>query len=96
MIELTKDNFEEETKTGKIVVDCWAKWCGKCKMLKPKFEELAQKNTDYKFCTLDVDAFPVAIEKLNIANLPTILVFEDGKEVKRGSFDIIKEINKEI
>ena len=94
MIELTNGNFEKEIQSGKVVVDCWTNWCGKCKMLKPKLEEIATKRTDYKFCLLDVDKYIAIAEKLNVTNIPTLIVFEDGKEIKRGSFDILNFLEK--
>ena len=92
MIELTDDNFETEIQDGKVVVDCWATWCGKCKMLKPMFEELSQQKKEYKFCLLNVDTAPKTTEKLNISNIPAIILFENGKEVMRGSFDMIYKL----
>ena len=93
MKELTDESFENETQTGKVLVDCYAKWCGVCKMIKPKLEEL-EKKSDYKFLGLEVDKCPQIAIKLGVNNLPTLILFEDGKETKRGSFDIISKLEE--
>ena len=91
MIELTDSNFDTEVLStqGKVIVDVWAAWCGKCKMIKPQFEELSNKVQGYKFCTLDADKCPQAINKLNITNLPTFIIYEDGKEINRGGVEVL-------
>lgn len=94
MIELTDENFSKEVidKGEKVIIDCWANWCGKCKMFKPLFEQAEANHKDYKFCTLDVDKAPKSATALNITNLPTIVIFDKTKEVKRGSFELLNEL----
>ena len=90
MIELTDETFKEQIKEGNVIVDCYANWCGVCKMLKPKLE--AMNLPDYKIMFLDVDKCPKTAQELGISNLPTVIVFNDGKEQNRGSFDILKRL----
>jgi len=92
MIELNDKNFNSEIKEGKVVVDCYANWCGVCKMFKPKVEEIAESKKEYKFCLLNVDSCPNTSKELNILNLPTIILFEEGKEIKRGGFEVLSLI----
>lgn len=92
MIELTDSNFIEETGTGKVVVDCYAPWCGVCKMMKPKVEEVASKVAGYKFYLLNVDKCPKTAQELNILNLPTVILYNYGKEVRRGKFEVLAEV----
>ena len=94
MINLTNENYEKEVVQykGKVIIDCWANWCGRCKMIKPKFEELAKQNTEFKFCSLDVDKANEIASKLNIMNLPTFIIYENGKEVNRGSFEVLNTL----
>ena len=94
MIELTEETYKQETATGKVLVDFYAPWCGVCKMLKPKVEELAKNTPNFAFYSVDVDKYPQLAVKYNIANLPTLLVLEDGKEIKRGTFDVLAELEK--
>lgn len=94
MIELNDANFNDEVLEyrGKVIVDCWATWCGICRMLKPKFEELESKHTDYKFCTMDADKAPNIISKYTITNIPTFLIFENGKLIKQGTYQLLEEL----
>ena len=92
MTELNDNNFNAEIKEGKVVVDFYAEWCGVCKMMKPKVEELAGKVTDHRFFLLNVDKSPKKAEELKISNLPTVVVFHEGKEVKRGKFEVLAEL----
>lgn len=91
MIELNDNNFNDEVLEykGKVVVDVWANWCGVCKMMKSKFEELSTTHTDYKFCTLNVDEAPKTASELNISNVPVFIIYNDGKEVSRGGFEVL-------
>ena len=57
VIEVNKDNFEEEVlKSDKIVlVDFFADWCGPCKMLSPIVEQVANENENIKVCKINTD-----------------------------------------
>lgn len=94
MTELTDNNFDSEVLSvqGKVIVDVWASWCGKCKMIKPLFEELSNKVQGYKFCILDADKCSKIVNKLGITNLPTFIIYEDGKELARGGSEILSSI----
>lgn len=82
--EIKENEFNEAIKEGKVVVDCFADWCGPCKMLGPVIEELANENNDYKFYKLNVDDAYEITSKFGIMSIPTILIFENG-ELKNKS-----------
>lgn len=88
MIELTEETYKQETATGKVLVDFYAPWCGVCKMLKPKLEDLK----DVKVCMVNVDKWPKIAVKHGISNLPTLILYQDGKEQNRGTFDLLNKI----
>ena len=81
-------------KEGKVLLDFYANWCGQCKMLMPKVDELSNKLTDYKFIKVDVDKEQEIAYEFNVTNLPTFIVLEDGKEVKRGGINLLQELDK--
>ena len=53
---LTKDNFNEEIKKSKVLVDFYANWCGPCKMLSSILEQLAIE-VDIEIVKVDVDKY---------------------------------------
>ena len=70
---------------GKVrYVDVWASWCGPCRMLGPVIDQLGSELTDVKVCKIDVDANQDLAAKYKVETIPTLVVFEGGKEVKRS------------
>ena len=98
VIEINENEFEEKIKEGKVFVDCFATWCGPCKMLSPVIDEVAIENTEYKFYKLDVDEAEEVAAKYGIMSIPTMLIFDEGKlkETVVGfrTKDEIKEVLK--
>ncbi len=78
------DIDETITKFPIIVIDCWAPWCGPCRMIGPIIEELA-KDMQGKivFGKLNVDENPQTSMKYGIMSIPTMLVFKNGQLVDR-------------
>lgn len=85
ILHLNDANFESTVKSStKLIVDCWAPWCGPCRMLAPTFEALAK---DYRgrvaFAKLDTDESPKTAMSLSIHSIPTLIFFKDGKQIER-------------
>lgn len=83
MLELTDATFDAAVRDNpSLVVDCWAVWCGPCRMVAPVLEELAK---DYAgkivFGKLDVDKNRATAARFHIQSIPTILIFKSGKLV---------------
>jgi len=66
-----------------VVVDCWADWCGPCKMMAPQFEQAAAMLPELRFVKLDTEAAPQQSARYGIRSIPTLLLFLDGQEVAR-------------
>ena len=81
MIHLEKENFNELI-TDKAIVDFYATWCGPCKMLSPVFESVSEEIKDTKFIKVDVDKFEELCRNYKVMSVPTLILFENGKEVK--------------
>jgi thioredoxin 1 len=82
-LELNSDNLDEAVQRFPlIVVDCWAEWCGPCRMLAPVIDELAE---DYQgkivFGKLNVDENRETAMKYRIMSIPALLIFKDGEVV---------------
>jgi thioredoxin 1 len=83
MLKHIKDSaeFNNETASGKVLVDFFATWCGPCKMLAPIVEKVASEHEDINVLKIDVDEVPDVAAKYGIRSIPTLILFEDGKAV---------------
>jgi thioredoxin len=84
---ITDATFEREVlgvRNVPVLLDCWADWCGPCRMVAPVMEELAaESNGRYLIAKLDVDENPRTAARFNIRSIPTMLIFKDGALVDR-------------
>ncbi len=82
-VVITDGNVDEAiAKYPFLVVDCWAEWCGPCKMIGPVIAKLASSQKgNIVFGKLDVDSNPDTSAKFNIRSIPNLLVFKDGNKV---------------
>ena len=84
-VQLNDTSFEEfVSKYPKVVVDCWAPWCGPCRMLSPTIDAMAKDmKGKIAFGKLNTDDNYGTSGKFKIMSIPTLLVFKDGKLVDR-------------
>lgn len=84
-IKVTDDNFEGIVgKYPLIVIDCWAVWCGPCRMLAPVIDELAKEHAgELVFGKLNVDENPHTATRFNVMSVPTMLIMKNGEEADR-------------
>jgi thioredoxin 1 len=86
MTELTNANFEKEALKGDkpALVDFWAPWCMPCKIIAPALEKVAgEMKGKINVFKLNVDESPDVATDFSIFNIPTLVIFKDGKEVSR-------------
>ena len=82
--EITDAVFEEAVKSGVVLVDFWAPWCGPCRMQGPILEQVADAVAGKATVTkLNVDENPQTASKYGVRSIPTLLLFKDGKMVKQ-------------
>lgn len=85
-IKVTNDNFETVVlQTNKpVLIDFYAAWCGPCRMVSPLVDEIAEENSDYQICKVDVDEAPELAQKFGVMSIPTLVVWKDGKVVTQS------------
>lgn len=82
---ITDDTFDNTVKANTLlVVDFWAPWCGPCRMVGPVIEQLATEYTGkVVFGKMNVDENQKVPRSFGIMSIPTIIIFNHGKEVER-------------
>lgn len=75
-------DFEKEIQGELVVVDLYADWCGPCQMLAPVLEQL-ESETHIKIVKINTDELPDIARMFRVMSIPTLLLFKEGKLVKR-------------
>lgn len=84
LVILTDATFKKQISKGVSLVDFWADWCTPCKIQGPIVSELAEEMSDQaKICKLDVQNNQKMSAELGIRNIPTIIIFKDGKVAQK-------------
>lgn len=83
-LSLNKDNFEKSIANGVALVDFWAEWCGPCKMQLPIIEEFSgEMEGKATIGKVNVDEELELAQSFGIQSIPTLILFKDGKPVKK-------------
>ncbi|XP_062207858.1 thioredoxin F, chloroplastic-like [Phragmites australis] len=94
--EVNKDTFWPIVKAAGekvVVLDMYTQWCGPCKVMAPKFQEMSEKNLDIVFLKLDCNQDNKTLAKeLGIKVVPTFKILKDGKVVKEVTGAKIDEL----
>lgn len=81
---VSDDDFKREVlmEKGLVIADFSAEWCMPCKMLHRVLEKISNRNEDIKIVDIDVDESPEISNKYGINNLPTMILFKNGRPVE--------------
>ncbi|MCK7540362.1 MAG: thioredoxin [Marinilabiliales bacterium] len=97
---LNDQNFSNTIKKGTVLVDFWAAWCMPCKLMVPVLNEVAEE-LDGKITVskLNVDEARKTASQFGIRSIPTMILFRNGREVKRivgvkNTEYLLKEIDR--
>jgi thioredoxin len=84
-IDLTDANFASVLSSAgdkPVLVDCWAPWCGPCRMIAPTIKQLANESAGrWIIAKLNTDENPQTAGQFNISAIPTMLIFKNGAKV---------------
>jgi len=82
--KVEENEFQSVISSGVTLVDFYADWCGPCRMLTPVLEQVSQDvEGKASVIKVDIDQAQKVTEELQITSVPTLILFKDGKEVKR-------------
>jgi thioredoxin 1 len=83
-VEITDQSFDSTLKANPlVVVDCWAPWCGPCRMIGPVIDTLSEEYPNVTFGKLNTDENLDISRKFQIMAIPTLLFFKNGELVER-------------
>jgi len=84
---VTDATFESEVLGAgsvPVLLDCWAPWCGPCRMIAPVLDQLATESAgQYLIAKLNVDENQQTAAQFRVQSIPTMLIFKNGALVER-------------
>ena len=82
LVHLENEDFNEMIKDDLVIVDFYANWCGPCKMLSKVIESYDGEGK-LDILKVNVDESNELANKYQVFSIPTVVVLENGKEIKR-------------
>ncbi|MFD5825130.1 thioredoxin [Lentzea sp. NPDC060358] len=82
-MQLTDATFAESTRTGTVLVEFWAQWCGPCHMLSPVLDEIDRERGDLTVLKINADENTATARDYQVMSLPTMLLFRDGVPIRQ-------------
>lgn len=81
---LSENNFKEEVleNGGTVLVDFFADWCGPCQMMSPVIDQIAEELDNITVGKVNVDQNQELAIEYDVMNIPTFIIFKDGKPAK--------------
>lgn len=85
-VDIDSEKMEEIQNSDETwVVDFWAEWCGPCKKLAPRFEEVSEELDNVNFGKVDMEENQQLGTQNGVRALPTLLILKEGDEAARKS-----------
>ncbi len=104
IVNSSDTSFENDVLNSElpVLVDFWAEWCGPCRAIGPKIEEISNElDGKVKVVKVNIDENPETPGKFNVRGIPTLIIFKGGQEVDQivGNHpkeSIIEALNKHL
>ena len=100
ILTLTDKNFQHQTKNRLVLVDFWASWCAPCRMMAPVLNDVATElNGNSHVGKVNIEQYQSLAQKFQVRNIPTMILFKNGREINRfvgvkNKEFLLQQINK--
>jgi len=82
VLSLNETNFESSVKSGVVLIDFWAEWCGPCQQMLPLLDQFAEKIGDkVTVAKVNVDEAQNIAQQYRVMSIPTLIVLKDWEMV---------------
>lgn len=84
ILTLSEKNFQQQTKGKVVLVDFWAAWCAPCRMMAPILNDVAgELSGNQKVGKINIEQQKTLASQFKVRSIPTLILFKNGKEIKR-------------
>ena len=100
ILTLTDKNFQHQTKNKLVLVDFRASWCAPCRMMAPVLNDVATElNGNSHVGKVNIEQYQSLAQKFQVRNIPTMILFKNGREINRfvgvkNKEFLLQQINK--
>ncbi len=82
--DIQEAEYDEAVKTGKVIVDFWATWCGPCKMQGALIDQkIVPEHPEIEVLKVNVDDEPALAARFGVMSIPTLILYKDGQLVEQ-------------